>query len=114
LGIFSGIAIAIAVAFCGWWSWQHLSKWRHHQWLKKLSPVERIYQQMLATLTIPKHPAQTPLEYAQSVRDTRSSSIDTLVTEISRSYTAWRYGQEAQQVDRLQELLTILKKEKAN
>jgi protein-glutamine gamma-glutamyltransferase len=91
-----------------------LSKWRHHQWLKKLSPVERIYQQMLATLTIPKHPAQTPLEYAQSVRDTRSSSLSTVVTEISRSYTAWRYGAEAQQVDRLQELLTILKKEKAN
>ncbi len=112
LGIFSGIAIAISIAFCGWWSWQQLSKWRHRQWLKKLSPVERIYQQMLANLTIPKHPAQTPLEYAQLVRDTRSSSLSTVVTEISRSYTAWRYGQEAQQVDRLQELLTTLKKEK--
>jgi protein-glutamine gamma-glutamyltransferase len=114
LGIFSGSAIAISVAFCGWWSWQQLSKWRHRQWLKKLSPVERIYQQMLATLSLPKHPAQTPLEYAQSVRDTRSSSIGTVVTEISRSYTAWRYGQEAQQVDRLQELLTTLKKEQTN
>jgi transglutaminase-like putative cysteine protease len=114
LGIFSGIAISIAVAFCGWWGWQQLIKWRHRQWLKKLSPVERIYQQMLANLTIPKHPAQTPLEYAQLVRDTRSSSLSTVVTEISRSYTAWRYGSEAQQVDRLQELLTTLKKEKAN
>ncbi len=114
LGIFSGIAIAISVAFCGWWSWQQIQKWRHRQWLKKLSPVERIYQQMLANLAIPKHPAQTPLEYAQLVRDTRSSSIGTVVTEISRSYTAWRYGQEVQQIDRLQELLTTLKKEKIN
>jgi transglutaminase-like putative cysteine protease len=111
LGIFSGIAIAISVAFCGWWGWQQLMKWRHRQWLKKLSPVERIYQQMLATLALPKPPAQTPLEYAQTVRDTRSSSIGTVVTEISRSYTAWRYGAETQQIDRLQELLTTLKKE---
>jgi transglutaminase-like putative cysteine protease len=111
VGIFSAIAIAISVAFCGWWGWQQLHKWRHRQWLKKLLPVERIYQQMLANLTIPKHPAQTPLEYAQLIRDTRSSSLSTVVTEISQSYTAWRYGQEAQQVDRLQELLTTLKKE---
>jgi transglutaminase-like putative cysteine protease len=114
LGIFSGSAIAISVAFCGWWGWQQLMKWRHRQWLKKLSPVERIYQQMLANLALPKHPAQTPFEYAQTVRDNRSSSIGTVVTEISRSYTAWRYGAEAQQVDRLQELLTTLKKEKTN
>uniref|UniRef100_UPI00286EABE7 transglutaminase domain-containing protein n=1 Tax=Chamaesiphon sp. VAR_69_metabat_338 TaxID=2964704 RepID=UPI00286EABE7 len=114
LGIFSGIAIAISVAFCGWWSWQQFHKWRHRQWLKQLSPVERIYQQMLANLTIPKHPAQTPLEYAQTVRDNRSSSLSTVVSEISRSYTAWRYGAEAQQVDRLQELLTTLKKDKTN
>jgi transglutaminase-like putative cysteine protease len=115
LGIFMGSAIAISVAFCGWWSWQQLTKWQHRQWLKKLSPVERVYQQMLAQLRetgIPKHPAQTPLEYAQIVRDTRSTSTSILVTEISQAYTAWRYGAEAQQLDRLQQLLTSLKKEK--
>ena len=115
LGIFIGSAIAISVAFCGWWSWQQLAKWQHRQWLKQLSPVERVYQQMLAQLRetgIPKHPAQTPLEYAQIVRDTRSTSTSILVTEISQAYTAWRYGQEAQQLDRLQQLLTDLKKEK--
>jgi transglutaminase-like putative cysteine protease len=115
LGIFSGSAIAISVAFCAWWGWQQLVKWQHRQWLKKLSPVERVYQQMLAQLRgtgIPKHPAQTPLEYAQIVRDTRSTSTSILVTEISQAYTAWRYGQEAQQLDRLQKLLTSLKKEK--
>lgn len=114
LGIFIGSAIAISVAFCGWWSWQQFAKWQHRQWLKQLSPVERVYQQMLAQLRetgIPKHPAQTPLEYAQIVRETRSTSISILVTEISQAYTAWRYGQEAQQLDRLQQLLTSLKKE---
>lgn len=114
LGIFSGSAIAISIAFCGWWGWQQWGKWRHRQWLKKLSPVERVYQQMLAQLndTTPKHPAQTPLEYAQIVRETRSTSTSILVTEISQAYTAWRYGAEAQQIDRLQELLTSLKQEK--
>ena len=114
LGIFSGSAIAISFAFCGWWGWQQWGKWRHRQWLKKLSPVERVYQQMLARLddTTPKHPAQTPLEYAQIVRETRSTSTSILVTEISQAYTAWRYGAEAQQIDRLQQLLTSLTKEK--
>jgi transglutaminase-like putative cysteine protease len=112
LGIFIGSAIAISIAFCGWWSWQQWHKWQHRQWLKKLSPVERIYQQMLAQLGIPKHPAQTQLEYAQTIRDTRSNSISSLVTEISQAYTAWRYGEEAQRLDRLQELLSDLKKEK--
>ena len=114
LGIFSGSAIAISIAFCGWWGWQQWDKWQHQQWLKKLSPVERVYQQMLARLddTTPKHPAQTPLEYAQIVRETRSTSTSIIVTEISQAYTAWRYGEEAQQIDRLQELLTSLTKEK--
>jgi transglutaminase-like putative cysteine protease len=115
LGIFTGSAIAITLAFCGWWGWQQWGKWRYRQWLKQLSPVERVYQQMLAQLAelgTSKHPAQTPLEYAQTVRDTRSTSTSVLVTEISQSYTAWRYGQEPQQVDRLQELLTNLQQDK--
>jgi transglutaminase-like putative cysteine protease len=115
LGIFIGSAIAISIAFCIWWGWQQLSKWRHRQWLKKLAPVDRIYQQMLAQLRaqgVSKHPAQTPLEYAQIVRDSRSATTSLLVTEISQAYTAWRYGSEAQQIDRLQDLLTNLKKQK--
>jgi transglutaminase-like putative cysteine protease len=114
LGIFSGSAIAISIAFCGWWSWQQWGKWRQRQWLKKLSPVDRVYQQMLAQLRelgISKHPAQTPLEYAQTVRDNRSAATSVVVAEIAQAYTAWRYGAEAQQIDRLQELLINLKKE---
>ncbi len=115
LGIFSGSAIAIAIAFCCWWGWQQFTSWKHRQWLRKLSPVERIYQQMLAKLTeagFPKHPAQTPLEYARSIQTNCSVSISSLVVEISQAYTAWRYGAEAQRLDRLQEVLTNLKKAK--
>jgi protein-glutamine gamma-glutamyltransferase len=113
LGIFIGMAISIAISFAGWLSWNQWRKWQHQQWLKQLPPVERIYQQMLARLNIqgrPKHPAQTPLEYAQNIRDTHAKAIGIAVTEISQAYTAWRYGGQPQQLDRLQELLTDLQK----
>jgi transglutaminase-like putative cysteine protease len=114
LGIFVGTAISIAVSYGGWFGWQQWVKWRHLQWLKKLPPVERVYQQMLSQLRdrgIPKHPAQTPLEYAQVVRDSCAHSIGIFVTDISIAYTAWRYGEEAQEVEELQELLGNLKRD---
>ncbi len=116
LGILVGLAIAIALSFCGWLGWQQWRKWQYRQWLSKLPPVERIYQQMLARSErwgIAKHPAQTPLEYAQIVRDLRSLSIGSSVTELSQAYTAWRYGQEPQQLDRLQGLLKDLTQSKS-
>ncbi len=112
LGIFVGLALAIGLSFCGWCGWQQWRNWRRRQWLRSLPPVERIYQQMLSKLTargIAKHPAQTPLEYAQTVRDTRSASLSNLTTQISQAYSAWRYGSEPQQLDRLQQLLKELK-----
>lgn len=115
LGILLGSAIATALAFCGWWGWQQWRKWQQRQWLKKLSPVERIYQQMLAILRdrgIHKHPAQTPLEYARSLQATRAMPLINLVTEISQAYSAWKYGREAQRLDRLQVLLSNLKNDK--
>jgi transglutaminase-like putative cysteine protease len=113
LGVFIGVAISIAISFGGWLGWNQWRKWQHQQWLKKLPPVERIYQQMLAQLSSqgsPKHPTQTPLEYAQNVRDTRTSAIGMSVAEISQAYMAWRYGQQPQQLDRLQGLLKDLQK----
>ncbi len=108
LGIFAGLAIAIAVSFCGWWGWQQWRNWQQRRWLQKLPPVERIYQQMLGQLRrqgLTKHPAQTPLEYAHFVGTQSSRSIGMMVMEISQAYTAWRYGQEPQQMARLNALL---------
>lgn len=113
LGIFMGTGISIAMMFCSWFGWQQWRKWKNQQWLQKLAPVERVYQQMLARLqskNLSKHPAQTPLEYAQIIRDTHSHPVGILVLEISQAYTAWRYGSEPQEIDRLQELLNQLKK----
>jgi protein-glutamine gamma-glutamyltransferase len=114
MGIFIGTGIAISLSFCGWLGWQQWRKWQYRKWLNKLAPVERIYQQMLARLSdrgVSKHPAQTPLEYAQIIRNLRSKPVGMLVTEISQAYTAWRYGAEPQPVDRLQELLKDLKQD---
>lgn len=110
LGVFMGMGIAIAVTFLAWLGWQGWRKWRYQQWLKKLSPVERIYQQMLSRLDrqgLSKHPAQTPLEYAQIICDNRSP-VGIVAIKISQAYTAWRYGQEPQEIDKLQELLNKL------
>jgi protein-glutamine gamma-glutamyltransferase len=64
----------------------------------------------LSSKSIAKHPAQTPLEYAQVIRDLVAHPVGILVTEISQAYTAWRYGAEPQSIDKLQELLNQLKK----
>jgi protein-glutamine gamma-glutamyltransferase len=113
MGVLMGVGISIAIAFIGWLGWQQWRKWQYLQWLKQLAPVERVYQQMLARLSrkgVSKHPAQTPLEYAQSIRTTSADPVGILVTEISKSYTAWRYGEEPQEIDRLQGLLKDLKR----
>lgn len=113
LGIFSGLAIAIAIGGCCWWGWLQWLNWRQRRWLQQLSPVARIYQQMLLRLSalgIAKHPAQTPLEFARLLRITRSYPANRSVTEISQAYTAWRYGNEPAQLDRLQALLQAMKR----
>jgi hypothetical protein len=45
------------------------------------------------------------------VRDSCSHSIGIFVTDISTSYTAWRYGEEAQELEELQVLLGNLKRD---
>jgi protein-glutamine gamma-glutamyltransferase len=111
LGIFMGMAIIIVLSCCGWWGWRQWRNWKYRQWLQQLLPLERIYQQMLVCLKnreIYKQPTQTPLEYAQMIQRTHSATLSSLVVEISQAYSAWRYGQEPQQVDRLQKLLKDL------
>ena len=65
-GLFLGLIVTIGLAFLAWLAWQGWLMWRYHLWLKKLPPMESIYQQMLKWLKekgLRKHPAQTPLEY---------------------------------------------------
>jgi len=81
--------------FAGWLSWQGWREWHRRRWLSKLHAVERLYQQMLRTLAAEgfrKHPAQTPLEYADRARNRYASEVAESIDAIVRAYVSWRYG----------------------
>ena len=72
-------------AFLGWLGWGQWRKWLNIRWLKKLPPMERLYQQMLqwtAHKGLGKHPSQTSLEYAQILYQHHSPEIAELIDEI--------------------------------
>ncbi|NJK28248.1 MAG: DUF4058 family protein [Coleofasciculaceae cyanobacterium SM2_3_26] len=78
----------------GWTQWQY---WRHQHWLARLHPMERLYQNMLdllATQGCPRHPAQTPLEYAYHMWERQPVNRAEAIADISHAYVRWRYGDE--------------------
>jgi protein-glutamine gamma-glutamyltransferase len=104
--------VTVAGCFVLWLLAQQWLIWRYHRWLKTLPPMERLYQQMLKTLSIEgytKHPATTPLEYATHLRSHYPPPTAKIVDEISSAYVGWRYGQEQPDVGYLKRLLTGLK-----
>ena len=117
VGLFTGLLLAIGLGFLGWLSWQGWRRWRDWRWLGKLPPVERLYQQMVQELThqgFPKHPAQTPLEYASQVQQSQSPLRAEAIAEISQAYIRWRYGGQSPDLIRLkQRLRQVLKRDRA-
>ncbi|MGA9381064.1 MAG: DUF4129 domain-containing protein, partial [Phormidium sp.] len=82
-------------------------------WLKKLPPMESIYQQMLKWLKekgLRKHPAQTPLEYVNAVSTHCPPERAEAIAEISQAYISWRYGGENPNLKRLRRKLQDLRK----
>lgn len=47
LRIFTGLIVGTITAFFGWLGWVQWKKCLNRKWLKKLPPMERLYQQML-------------------------------------------------------------------
>ncbi|HBB33551.1 MAG TPA: transglutaminase [Cyanobacteria bacterium UBA9273] len=116
-GFFAGLILAIAVGFIGWLAWEQLQYWRYRWWLSKLPPMESLYQQMLKVSGgkgYVKHPAQTPLEYASSMRQHQSPAAAEVIEEISQAYVRWRYGSVRPNIQqlrlRLQELIKSYRK----
>ncbi|MBW4575349.1 MAG: DUF3488 and DUF4129 domain-containing transglutaminase family protein [Aphanothece sp. CMT-3BRIN-NPC111] len=104
VGWFTGLIVAIALGFLGWLGWNQLRSWRYRRWLAKLPPMESIYQEMLSTLGTQgfrKHPAQTPLEYAQVSRQHQKPASAEAIEEISQAYVSWRYGRQVPNIKRL-------------
>jgi hypothetical protein len=103
--------ILIAIAVCGGIIWYLLHQRKERQQLATLAPVEQIYRSMLVNLSKngrSKHPAQTQLEYAQSIDRIYHPQIVKVTQEISQLYTAWRYGKQPIDVKQLANKLRYL------
>ncbi len=106
LGILTGVILATAIAFLGWIGWEQWREWRYRFALSKLPPMESLYQQMLTWASqkgLSKHPAQTPLEYAQVSYQHQSSATAEVIDEICQAYVSWRYGGHAPNLNRLRQ-----------
>ena len=112
VGIFTGLISLIGFGFLGWLSWQGWRQWRRRRWLGKLPAMERLYQQLLgwsAERGFPKHPAQTPLEYARTTRQHYPAPIATAIEAIVEAYVRWRYGGIAPDVGAMEQHFLRLK-----
>jgi protein-glutamine gamma-glutamyltransferase len=101
-----GIAAAIGTSFGLWLGWTAYQRWRYWQKLRRLEPTARLYQQLtdwLARQGIPKHPAQTPWEYARIVANRGFLRGDVTPQIITNAYLAWRYGGETPDLLELQQ-----------
>ncbi|WP_315788741.1 DUF3488 and DUF4129 domain-containing transglutaminase family protein [Fischerella sp. JS2] len=113
LGVFTGLIFATTVAFLSWLGWDRWREWRYHSALKKLPPMERLYQQMLRWTSkqgLAKHPAQTPLEYARILYQHHAITTAEVIDEISQAYVSWRYGSYTPDLQRLQQKWQKMKK----
>ncbi|MBD2446864.1 DUF3488 domain-containing protein [Nostoc sp. FACHB-152] len=113
LGVLTGLTLATTIAFFGWLGWVQWREWLKHRWLSKLPPMEKLYQQMLQWTTtkgLGKHPAQTPLEYAQVSYQHHAPATAQVIDEISQAYVSWRYGGHTPNLQQLRQKWRDLKK----
>jgi transglutaminase-like putative cysteine protease len=113
VGLFTGLIAAICLGFIGWLIWQLWRKWRYRRWLRKLSPMEGVYQEMLKDLAsrgFAKPRAQTPLEYAEAIRGDRTIDEAEVIEEVSQAYVRWKYGGEMGNLSQLRQLVKNLRR----
>ncbi|AFZ56156.1 DUF3488 domain-containing protein [Anabaena cylindrica FACHB-243] len=116
LGVLTGLIVGTTTAFFGWLGWVQWRKWLNRRWLKKLPPMESLYQQMLqwtAEKGLGKHPAQTPLEYAQVSYQQHPRETAQVIDEICQAYVSWRYGGHIPNWKQLQQRWQDLNKTKS-
>jgi hypothetical protein len=120
LGALGGLIFAIAVGFASWLGGEQARRWLYQRRLATLPPMKRLYHQMLLALKSTGHvksAAQTPGEYVQSLRAYLTVEQMDIIEEISLSYVRWRYGEQSQNVDYLQQqfktLLRSLERQKS-
>ncbi|MEL6225058.1 MAG: DUF3488 and DUF4129 domain-containing transglutaminase family protein [Cyanobacteria bacterium J06627_8] len=105
-GVLLGIVVAIVLAFVGWLLWVGGRSLLHQLWLRKLPPMESLYQQMLDYFSVQgfrKSSAQTPLEYVDALKSHQSTERLAVAEEIARAYVQWRYGNLRPDVTKLEQ-----------
>ncbi len=113
VGFLAALLTLTGLFFLGWLLWKGWQNWRQQVRLRRLSPVERLYQQMLAWLATqghPKQPTQTPLEHAYALTQTPQFTQGEQVMAIVQAYLRWRYGNLPVDTHSLQQQLQALKK----
>jgi len=113
VGFLAALLTLTGLTFLGWLAWQGWQRWRQQARLRKLPPIERLYQQMLSWLAAqghPKRPSQTPLEYAIALRYQPNFAKADQVMAIVHIYMHWRYGNAPADLQTLQRQLKALKK----
>jgi transglutaminase-like putative cysteine protease len=111
-GVLTGSLVGTALAFLSWFGWNQWREWRDLVKLNKLPPMESLYQQMLKWTEqkgLGKHPAQTPLEFAQVSYQHHSSATAKVIEEICQAYVSWRYGGHSPDLNQLQKRWQDLK-----
>ncbi|BAY11586.1 transglutaminase TgpA family protein [Calothrix sp. NIES-2098] len=112
LGVLTGLILTTTTAFFCWLGWEQWREWLNRRWLKKLSPMESLYQQMLQWADqkgLGKHPAQTPLEYAKVAYQHHSTANAQVIDEICQAYVGWRYGGHTPNLQQLRQRWQELK-----
>ena len=112
-GLFTALIILVVLSFMVWFAATRLVIFSQQRRLAKLPVMARIYQQMLVTLRdkgYPKQPAQTPLEYAKSLQEYPQKLAVEIIREITQAYSNWRYGQQPQNTEYLQNQLKLLQR----
>lgn len=111
IGVLIGLLSGVGFALFAWLSWGQIKQLGYRRRLKKLSPMTRLYQEMLAFLNTKgyrKHPAQTPLEYVKVAYQQHPQEKAVIIEEISQAYVSWRYGENLQNIDYLKQQFKAL------
>lgn len=110
-GALLGLILAIAAGFLGWLGWTQAKRWLQYRRLAQLHPMARLYQTLLYDLEqrgFRKSRAQTPGEFAQSLREHLTPEQVEIIVEISTAYVAWRYGEQQPHLDYLGQQFKLL------
>lgn len=95
VGLFTLLLLSIAGGFAVWLLGQGWKRWQYHRFLTQLTPIERLYQEMLDWLKsqrVVKSTAQTPFEFMQAAARSQPTHRAEMIEAISQAYVHWRYG----------------------